>query len=98
MRPSPAGKRRLKIAYAGSVSVVSDIPRRRDPVGLAGDGGPPGEYDPEAGSIIARVREMASEDDVLRIVTEEFQRWFGEWTHVDPDAPRLAVEDVWNCL
>src|SRR5437867_1905235 len=35
------------------------------------------EYEPEAGTILPRLRECGTADDVRRVVHDEFVRWFG---------------------
>ncbi len=35
------------------------------------------EYEPEVGTILPRLRECRSAEDVRRVVYEEFVRWFG---------------------
>lgn len=41
---------------------------RHDPIGLAAAGAPKDEYEPEAGSIIPRLKDANSAEDVRRIV------------------------------
>jgi len=45
-------------------------------VGLIASGSPAGEYEPEVSTILPRLREATGPDDVLRIVNEEFEKWF----------------------
>jgi hypothetical protein len=59
------------------VLAVSEILFRHDPAGI-NFGDNTNEYDPEAGSIVARLHECADADDVRRVVGEEFVRWFGK--------------------
>jgi hypothetical protein len=40
----------------------------------------PDEYEPEVGTILPRLRTCASEGDCLKVIHEEFCRWFGEET------------------
>lgn len=47
-------------------------------MGLAAIGAPADEYSPEAGTIAPRLSTAASEQDVLQIIYDEFQAWFGE--------------------
>jgi hypothetical protein len=35
------------------------------------------EYEPEVGTILPRLRDCRSADDVRKVVQEEFVRWFG---------------------
>lgn len=50
---------------------------RNDPIGIGRKGdGPPNEYEPEAGSILPRLRGVATVADLSTILREEFIRWF----------------------
>ena len=70
-------------AVAPMADVVRDISAvlyEADPVGVAGSGDED-EYDSEAETIVLRLadeRRLLTDADVLGIVHEEFQRWFGE--------------------
>lgn len=93
---TPADKRRLTATYAELLLTVTDVLRLRDPVGLIEAGAPSDEYGPEARRIVARSREMHSEDAVRQIVTEEFERQFGLATYLDEQALQLAALDIWR--
>lgn len=95
MTPTCAEKRRFKAGYADLFYAVSDILQRRDPVGFIKMGAPRAEYEPEAGSIVARVREIVSPDAVWPVVWEEFVWWFGDNTYVSGEAIFLAAEEIW---
>jgi hypothetical protein len=49
---------------------------RHDPIGIAFDNENTDEYDPETGTILPRLRNCEAASDVLRVVHEEFVRWF----------------------
>ena len=68
--------KRLKAEYKELFSAVSEILFRHDPIGI-NFGGNTDEYDPEAGTILPRLRPEHSVEDVTAIVREEFRRWFG---------------------
>jgi len=55
-------------------------------------GSPAGEYEPEVSTILPRLREAAGPDDALRIVNEEFEKWFGQPAS---DAEELGRE-IWS--
>ena len=57
-------------------NAVSALLYRKDPIGINFEDNPD-EYDREAGTILPRLRGCQSEKDVLRVVHEEFVRWFG---------------------
>jgi len=68
-----------KRKYPKLFEEVSAILYRHDPIGIGiALGAPPDEYAAEAGTIIPRLKECRSEEDVVRVVLEEFQRWFGQ--------------------
>jgi hypothetical protein len=70
-------QRRLKEEYRHLYDEVLSLLFRHDPVGINFDHNTD-EYAPEVGTILPRLRSCASEDDVARVVYEEFTRWFGE--------------------
>src|SRR5215212_2767978 len=89
-----AEKRRLKAEYGGLFDSVAEILFRHDPAGINFEDNTD-EYEPEARTILPRLRNCHSADDVLAVVHEEFQRWF------DPEiaGPRenysTIANDVW---
>ena len=63
--------------YGGLFEEISLILYRHDPIGINfGDNAD--EYEPEAGTIIPRLKNAKSESDVLDIVHEEFVYWFDQ--------------------
>jgi hypothetical protein len=57
------------------------------------------EYDPEAGTILPRLRACHSADDVRRVVHEEFVRWFSaENAGPEEHYGQIAAEiwDLWQ--
>jgi hypothetical protein len=75
-----AGRRKknssLTAAYGALYTEVSRLVREADPIRLIAIGTPDDEYDPEVSTILPRLREAKSPDDVQRIVHEEFVHWF----------------------
>jgi hypothetical protein len=63
---------------------IRDILFRCDPAHI-NLGGNKDEYDPEASTILPRLKEAKSESDVHDIVYEEFLHWFGENIAGDKD-------------
>ena len=91
----------LKAAYGTLYTEVARLLREADPIRLIDIGAPDDEYDPEVSTILPRLREAKSPDDVRRIVHEEFIHWFGAET-AGP-ATRYAgvsgeIWEVWNRL
>jgi len=84
-------RRRFSRAYLALYEEVGSIFDRHDPVGLIASGSPSGEYEPEVSTILPRLREAAGADDALRIVNEEFEKWFDQ---AASDAEGLGLE-IW---
>jgi hypothetical protein len=68
-----AGVRRL---YGDLFAQVSAVLFAADPIGI-NFGSNADEYEPEASTIIPRLRECRSAQDVQAVVHEEFLAWFG---------------------
>jgi hypothetical protein len=85
-------RRRFSRAYLVLYEEVVRIFDRHDPVALIASGSPAGEYEPEVSTILPRLREAAGPDDALRIVNEEFEKWFGQPAS---DAEELGRE-IWS--
>ena len=73
-----ADKARLKRKFGELYPEVLAIIQRHDPIGIAFVGDH--EYDPELGTILLRLEDAHSEDDLRRIVYEEFVWWFSDYT------------------
>jgi hypothetical protein len=72
---------------------------RHDPIGLASAGAPKDEYEPEASTIIPRLKDAKNADDVRRIVHEEFLHWFdGEGTAGPESAYTAIAHDIWELM
>lgn len=69
-------RRQLRVEYGHLFDSVSALLFRHDPIGIAFDNENTDEYEPETGTILPRLRDCASGGDVLRVVYEEFVRWF----------------------
>jgi hypothetical protein len=54
------------------------------------------EYEPEARTILPRLKEARSPDDTVRIVREELERWFGPDCGINDDQCRRAAEEIWQ--
>ena len=89
----------LKAAYGTLYTEVSRLLREADPIRLIVIGAPDDEYDPEVSTILPRLREAKSPDDVQRIVHKEFAHWFGAET-AGPATHYAGVSnniwEVWN--
>ena len=68
-------RRRLKTEYGQLFDATAALLFRHDPVGINYDNNTD-EYEPEAETILPRLRTCHSADDVRQVVHEEFVRWF----------------------
>jgi hypothetical protein len=69
-------RRQLRAEYGQLFDSVAVLLFRHDPIGIAFENENNDEYAPEAGTILPRLRDCESASDVLRVVHEEFVRWF----------------------
>jgi hypothetical protein len=69
------GRRLLKEKYQWLFDDVSSLLFRHDPIGINFETNVD-EYEVEVGTILPRLRSCHSEDEVCRVVHEEFVRWF----------------------
>jgi hypothetical protein len=68
---------------------------RHDPIGIAfGDN--LDEYRPEAESILARLPQARSVEDVRALVHEEFVRWFDEDTAGPAERYEAIARELWS--
>ena len=71
--------------YLNLHRALTELLYRHDPIGLAATGAPKDEYEPEAGTIIPRLKDANGSDDVRRIVHQEFLRWFEAEETIGPE-------------
>lgn len=70
---------------------------RHDPIGLAAAGAPKDEYESEVSTIIPRLKDATSAEDVRRIVHQEFLHWFdGEGTAGPESAYSGIAQEIWE--
>ena|SRR5579863_1447471 len=92
-------RRLLKKQYGDVFDSIAALLFRVDPIGIAFDNENLDEYAPGVGTILPRLNACESSDDVLRVVHEEFVRWFGAPTagpreHYQEIA--LGIWDLWR--
>jgi hypothetical protein len=81
--------------YGKLFDQVSALLFRHDSIGINFDTNTD-EYDPEARTILPRLGRCESEADVLRVIVEEFHRWFGEdIREAQADYNQIAA-DIWR--
>ena len=87
--------KRLKAEYGVLFDSVADILFRHDPVGINFEDNTD-EYYPEARTILPRLRDCHSAQDVTTVVHEEFVRWFELETAGTIENYQLVSEEIWN--
>jgi hypothetical protein len=90
-----AAREAVRQRHPGLFASVSGAMFRQDPIAI-NFGSNTDEYDPEAGTVIPRLTDCASVDDVEQVLHEEFTRWFG--TDIAGDRARYAslAKEVWR--
>lgn len=92
-------RRALKQQHAQLFADLTRILAEDDPMGLMDDDGlNADEYEAEVGTILPRLTDCDSSEQVQEVIAEEFSRWFnggGKFPeHFRPTAER--VWEVWN--
>ncbi len=88
-------RRRLKAEYRELYDQVAELLFRHDPEGINYETNTD-EYEPEVGTILPRLRGCHSEDDALRVVHEEFVRWFGADTAGRRERYAKIATEIWQ--
>lgn len=88
-------RRRLRVEYGDLFDSVAALLFRHDPVGINFDENT-GEYEPEAGTILPRLRACDSAQDVQRVVHEEFVRWFDAGTAGSVEHYSEIAAEIWR--
>jgi hypothetical protein len=89
-------RRRLKTEYGELFDTVSALLFRHDPIGIAFDNENSDEYDPEAGTILPRLRNCESVSDVQRVLHDEFVRWFDAGNAGPEERYALIASEIWE--
>jgi hypothetical protein len=88
-------RKRLKERYHLLYDEVLDILFQHDPIGINFETNAD-EYEPEVGTILPRLKEAASPNDLRRIIREEFTRWFNGEGIAGPEAKYDKIaQEVW---
>ena len=69
-----------------------------DPIGLLQGGAPADEYGSEIGTIVRRVVNAQSVDEIAAVLHEEFVRWFGDDTAGPHQAYEAPARQIWPAL
>lgn len=85
---------RAKKEYGKLFGDISEILFRHDPSEI-NFGFNTDEYAPEAETILPRLKDCHSAEDVLIVIREEFQKWFCEETALREQNKEIA-EEIWD--
>jgi hypothetical protein len=85
----------LRNEYKGLHEWLSALLFQEDPIGIKFEDNPD-EYDLEAGTIVPRLKDCHSVEDVRAVVHEEFVRWFDEETAGPPERYARIAARIWS--
>lgn len=88
----------MKARYKSLVAAVARAIDDADPIGLLEGGAPADEYGPEIGTIVPRVVNAQSVEEVTTVLHEEFVRWFGNDTAGPRQAYEAPARQIWPAL
>jgi len=91
-------KLRGRARYKALAKAVGQAINQADPIGLFAVGCPDDEYSLEIGTIVPRVSNASSPDEVRRMVHEEFVRWFGPGTAGPEEAYEVPALQIWEAV
>ena len=90
-----ADNRRARADYGELFDDVAKILFRHDPIGINFEDNTD-EYEPEARTILPRLKTCHSPQEVLTVVHEEFQRWFDPEIAGPADRYTDIANEVWT--
>jgi hypothetical protein len=90
-----AARKRYQAQYRALHDYVLDVLFQLDPIGVHQDNAE--KFVPEAISILARLRDARTADEVEQIVLEELRRWYGRRRLANQDPERLADATIAIC-
>jgi len=88
-------RKRYQAQYRALYDQLLEILYQLDPIGVHQDSAE--KFVPEATTILARLREARTADDVEQIVLEELRRWHGRRRLANQDPDRLADATIAIC-
>jgi hypothetical protein len=88
-------KRRSKNAYRALFDHGSAILVRHDPIGITFETNAD-EYESEARTILPRLADCESADDVQQVTYEEFVRWFDDSTVGPFETYQSIAQEIWQ--
>ena len=90
-----AEKKRLKLEYGSVFNSIAEILFKHDPIGINFDDNTD-EYETEARTILPRLKDCHSAEDVLTVTHEEFQRWFDVGTAGAKQNYKKISDEIWG--
>jgi hypothetical protein len=90
-----AARKRYQAQYRALYDQLLEILYQLDPIGVHQDSAE--KFVPEATTILARLREARTADDVEQIVLEELRRWYGRRRLANQDPERVADATIAIC-
>ena len=90
-----AARKRYQASYRALYDELLEILFQLDPIGVHQDSVE--KFVPEATSILSRLREARTADDVEQIVLEELRRWYGRRRLANHDPGRVADATIAIC-
>ena len=88
----------MKACYQSLVSAVERAIDDADPIGLLEGGAPADEYGPEIGTVVPRVVNAQSIEEVTTVLHEEFLRWFGDDIAGTRHTYEAPAGKIWKAL
>jgi hypothetical protein len=89
-------RRRLRAEYGKLFDSVAALLFQYDPIGISFENPNTDEYEPETGTILPRLRVCKSENDVRRVIHEEFVRWFEAANAGPEELYAKPAADIWR--
>jgi hypothetical protein len=88
-------RRQLRKEYRELFDLTAALLFRHDPAGINFEVNAD-EYEPEAGTILPRLRGCRSVEDARRVIHEEFIRWFGVDTAGPEERFSSIASEIWQ--
>jgi len=88
-------RKQLKAQYCGLFDDIAALLFRHDPIGINFESNTD-EYEPEVGTILPRLQNCQSPDDVRQVVHEEFVRWFEVDTAGPQERYEAIAQEIWE--
>ena len=88
-------RQKLKHKYGKLYDKVLEILFRNDPIGINFEINTD-EYEPETGTILPRLKETRSPEELQKIIHQEFIRWFGADIAGSRAKYAKIAQEVWN--